>query len=208
MRKGLVLLLFLPFLLAGCTDRPQEKFVCIMPPDVELHPGDVVFRMGTGIASRVIKKLDPSGRFSHSGIVVDSMGKKMIIHAVADEHDYEGDVDRVKMDTPEVFFSSMYAECGEVCRPVDESLARKTADVAMEVYRRRVLFDHDYDDTDTTRMYCTEMVLYCFDRAGGKLVGDERHDIQVGNFHTRCMFPSDVYRSEMLKSIYQFYPNY
>ena len=204
-------LLLLPLLLWSCggsteeSASPSNGFQCIMPQDVQLHSGDVVFRKGTGMASRVILKLDTAGIYSHSGIVVDSMGVKMIVHSVADEHDYEGDVDRVKMDTPEVYFSDFYAQIGEVCRFDDEAIAIKAAEIAMQAYKRRVLFDHDYDDSDTTKMYCSELVVYAYNRAGIDLVSPEtRHEIDLPVLQTRCIFPSDLCHSKYLKSIYKF----
>ena len=85
----------------GCTDTQPPH--CIMPDDCTLHTGDVVFRRGSGLTSRTVIALDEKGEYSHVGIVVDSAGVKMVVHAVPDEPDFEGDPDRVKMDTPEQF---------------------------------------------------------------------------------------------------------
>lgn len=202
------ILLFFSFFLWGCSQKNDSEqvhgFKCIMPDDVQLQTGDVVFRRGTGMASRVILKLDTASNYSHSGIVVNYNGKKMIAHAVADEPDFEGDVDRVKMDTPEVYFSDHYAQCGEVCRIQDDSIAHKAAEIAIRAYERKVLFDHQYDDTDTTEMYCAELVVYAYNRAGLDLVSAERHEVIVPKFYAKCIFPSDLLNSKYLKSIYKF----
>ncbi len=203
-----VFFLLISSLFLGCSHKSSSEkvsgFECIMPGDVKLQTGDVVFRRGTGMASRVILKLDTASIYSHSGIVVDYDGKKMIAHAVADEPDFEGDVDRVKIDPIEVYFSDHYAECAEVCRIEDDSIARKAADIAIQTYERKVLFDHEYDDTDTTKMYCAELVVYAYKRAGIELVSPERHEVSVNNFHAICIFPSDLLNSKYLKSIYKF----
>ena len=104
---------------AACTghsarqDRPQ----CILPVGTELREGDVVLRMGGGVTSHAVVAADRGGQYSHVGIVVDSCGHPMIVHAVPGEPDFAGDVDRVKMDSPEKFFSSMTASCGAVRQP-------------------------------------------------------------------------------------------
>ena len=129
-----------------------------LPPSVELREGDVVFRRGGGMTSQAVLLADKNGYYSHCGIVIDSAGCKLIVHAVPGEPDYEGDPDRVKADRPATFFSSVYANAGEVCRADNDSTARRAARRAWEIYRRRVLFDHDYNSTDTTLLYCTELV--------------------------------------------------
>lgn len=187
-------------LLTGVSCRKQQSF-SILPSGVVLKPGDVVFRRGGGVASRVVLAVDRKGNYSHTGIVVDSCGVMMIVHSVPDEPDFEGDIDRVKMDSPDRFFSSQYAVIGEVCRPVDSVLALKASHIAFQVYRRGVAFDHDYDESDTTRMYCTELLEYAFVRAGCSLAGDRRHDVSLPFLHTRCILPSDIYCSPLLRSV-------
>lgn len=182
----------------------DTSFHSLLPADCQLREGDVVFRRGGGFTSHVVLAADVDGNYSHLGIVVDSAGVKMIVHAVPGEHDFEGDVDRVKMDLPDRFFSTEYAIVGEVCRPRDAVIARRAAEVAVRLYRKGVLFDHSYDDTDTTKMYCTELVVYAFRQAGYDLVGKERHLVDLPIVKASCIFPSDVYSSSFLKSIYMF----
>ena len=182
----------------------EDGFKCILPDDAHLQTGDVVFRRGTGMASKVILKLDTASIYSHSGIVVDYNGKKMVAHAVADEPDFEGDVDRVKIDPLEVYFSDHYAQCAEVFRTQDDSIARKAAEFAVQAFERKVLFDHQYDDSDTTKMYCAELVVYAYNRAGIDLVNPNRHEVSIQDFHANCIFPSDLLKSKYLKSIYKF----
>ncbi len=186
-------------MVGACSDNVAPR--CILPADCILQTGDVVFRRGSGVTSRTVIALDQKGEYSHVGIVVDSAGVKMVVHAVPGEPDFEGDPDRVKMDTPETFFSSFYAQLGEVCRPKDFLSAVRAAEEALKVYRRHTLFDHDYDDSDTTRMYCTELVVHAFRKAGVELVGEERHRVNVPILEVECMFPSDLLNSDYLESV-------
>ena len=196
-------LLFACLLLAGCTS--GEPFRSILPEDFELRTGDVVFRRGGGFTSKVVLAADVKGEYSHIGIVVDSAGTKMIVHAVPDEPDYEGDKDRVKMEAPEHFFSTEFTLIGEVCRPCDSVIARKAAEVAMRQYRKRVLFDHAYDDTDSTKMYCTELIAYAFRLAGRELITGERHTVDLPILKAKCIFPSDIHSSDFLESMIMFH---
>ena len=159
--KNVMLTTILTFaLLASCS---ENGFVSILPADCRLKAGDLVFRRGNGLASHAVLMVDKRGGYSHVGIVVDSCGTMMVVHAVPDEPDFEGDVDRVKMETPEKFFLSMNAKIGEVKRlKGDTATAIRAARHAMEIYRRGTLFDHNYDDTDTTRMYCCELIEHVY----------------------------------------------
>lgn len=189
--------------LAAC-DNKADGYRCLLPTGTELKEGDVVYRRGGGLVSHVVVAADRGGNYSHIGIVVDSAGTKMIVHAVPGEPDFEGDEDRVKMDTPEHFFSSEYTSVGEICRAKDTTVAKKAARAAIETYKRHTLFDHEYDDNDTTKMYCTELVVSSYNKAGVKIVGEERHHVSIPFLETYCIFPSDVYKSNYFKSIIIF----
>ncbi len=179
--------------------QPAER--SILPEDVSLMEGDVVFRLGGGAMSYAVAYVDRGGAYSHVGIVVDSAGQKMIVHAVPGEPDFEGDPDRVKMDTPERFFSTLNAKAGEVCRPQDGELAKRASVIAKEYYRQRILFDHRYDGNDSSELYCTELVVKAFEKAGQPLVGEPTHEFEMPGVHTVCWLPSDLHHSPHLKSI-------
>ena len=199
----MVLLVLFLSITGGCRDESPGN--CILPQRLKMKPGDIVFRRGSGLTSRIVMLADESGRYSHVGIVVDSADRMMIVHAVPGEPDYEGDPDRVKMETPERFFNAMNATIGCLCRVGDDKVATRAALVAKSVYQTNTMFDHDYDSKDTTKMYCTELVVFAYARAGLQLVADTcGHDINLPGLHTRCLLPSDIYQSAMLKKIKSF----
>lgn len=197
------LLTFFCITLCACSNN-YTNYKCIMPEGAELKAGDVVFRRGGGFTSQVVLVADRKGNYSHTGIVVEAEGKTMIVHAVPGEHDFDGDVDRVKMDTPERFFSSEYASIGEICRSADSLAAINAALEAYNIYKRNVLFDHDYNDADTTKMYCTELVVHAFKKAGVTLVGPERHEVRLPILRINCIFPSDIHESPYLETVLTF----
>lgn len=188
--------------LASCSQ--GQSLRCILPPDVAMRPGDVVFRQGGGFTSHVVRVADGGGAYSHTGIVVDSAGHLLVVHAVPGEPAYEGEPDCVKADAPEVFFNSMRANVGAVARSDDSTAAMQAARVAWQVYKRGTLFDHAYDDADTLQMYCTELVVHAYKAAGLSLVGTERHEVELPGLNTRCIFPSDVLKSSQLRVIRTF----
>lgn len=205
-KKIMKTVLSLAILAAALISCGSKRPRTIFPDGLELKPGDVVFRRGGGISSHAVMMADRGGRYSHVGIVVDSAGRKMIVHAVPGEPDFEGDPDRVKMETPEKFYSSVNANAGEVKRLTGDTLtARNAAEHALAAYRRGTLFDHEYDDSDTSKMYCCELVETAYSKAGMPLAGGARHDISLpGLKRIRCILPSDICDSRQLRKIISF----
>ena len=201
--KTLFTIITATIMLASCGEKEQRS---ILPEGCELRAGDVVFRRGSGLTSRAVLAADRYGAYSHIGIVVDSCGVMMVVHAVPGEPDYEGDPDRVKMETPEKFFISVNASKGEVRRfRGDPAVAEAAARCALSLYERGVLFDHDYDDADTTKMYCCELVEHSYRSAGRPLVGGARHSFSLpGLKPMRCILPSDLRGSDELELIVSF----
>lgn len=188
--------------LTGC----KKKSGTILPCDCTLNTGDIVFRRGGGITSHAVLLADNGGKYSHTGIVVDSAGNKMIVHAVPDEPDCPGDSDRVKMETPESFFHRTKASIGEVKRlKGNGSQAAAAARYAVEIYRRGTPFDHNYDDSDTVSMYCCELVNRVYLKAGIRLYNGKKHDIHLpGMKDIHCLLPSDLCNSKQLVTIKSF----
>ena len=139
--------------------------------------------------------LAPNGSLYHINLTGDTLADNVLL---------VGDPDRVKADRPEHFFSSQLATLGEVCRPADSAIAARAAQVAWDAYRRRALFDHNYDDADTTRFYCTELVAFAYRQAGVDLAEGRGHHINLPTMQQDCLFPSDIYESKFLYSIVQF----
>ncbi len=200
------LVLLLACSLLACHQRQVTTAESILPDTIVLRPGDVVFRRCTGLTSRIVAFQDTEGIFSHTGIVVDSAGVMMIVHAVPGEPDFQGDADRVKMDTPQKFYAQGYALAAAVCRPIDSVAGSRAACKAMEIYQRGTLFDNDYDDTDTTRMYCTELIAYVYRQAGIELLDSLRYTVSLPLTQLRCIMPSQIHNSKALKEIYMYNP--
>lgn len=200
-------------LLCGCGACGGSKPVgCIMPDTLmaRCREGDIVLRKGTGIASRVVCASPQSDDYSHCGIIAaDDDGRLLVVHAVPDEPDYEGDPDRVKAEPLLSFFSTIRASKGCLLRlsnAADSTLAARAARVAMQVFSRPTLFNHDYDDRDTTRMYCSQLVDYAYLRAGVSLVGRRRHHFNIpGLSLDHVLLPADFMHSARTTTLAEFY---
>ena len=196
-RMSVIYIMFISLLAISCSRTKGER--SIFPDGMVLADGDIVFRRGTGLMSHTVVAAD-GGRYSHVGIVVDSAGVKMIVHAVPDEPDFPGDIDSVKMESPRKFFSTINANVGEVMRYTDKNVASVAAREAMRLYRCGLLFDHD-----STKLYCSELVERAYLRAGVSLAEKRRHDFSVPGFHfDHVIMPSDIYNSSQLRTIARF----
>lgn len=195
-----LLVILLPLCILACSDGVSVQSGTIFPQDVELSPGDVVFRRGSGVTSHAVLLAEKGGAYSHVGIVVDSAGVPMVVHAVP----YEDDEDRVKMEHPNDFFAPSRAQKGAVFRHCSSEVARQAAEAAVKVYRRGVLFDHDYDANDTTKMYCTELVIFAYGKTGQPLPGLHSHHLHLVGFESDCFLPSDLQHCKDLKQVITF----
>lgn len=199
-----LLVIIVSLCILACSDGVSVQGDTIFPSDIQLKTGDVVFRRGSGFTSQAVIIAEHGGAYSHVGIVVDSAGVPMIVHAVPGEPDYDGDEDRVKMDSPEVFFSKVRAQRGAVYRHADSIVAKRAAQEAFKAYRRGVLFDHDYDSSDTTKMYCTELVVYAYGKTPYPLTDVENEHLKLVGFETDCILPSALLKCKDLRKMKAF----
>ena len=176
-----------------------------------LQQGDIVFRRGTGMVSHAVLAADRGGAYSHTGIVVEEEGVLKIVHIVPGEADPDGVKDRIKAESPEMFFAPDRAVEGAVMRIQDEQGMENGGEVAARAARRALMlvsagiaFDHDYDLEDTTRMYCTEFLQYVFEREGCDLTDGARSRISVPGFTGDYILPTDIQHSRHVKPIYRF----
>lgn len=170
-----------------------------------LKDGDLAFRRGVGLMSRAVLVADGKGIYSHVGILKQIDGSWFVIHAVPDEPDFAGDVDRVKVDSIARFFEIGRAVQGTVMRmSCSESAARMAAQMAYSMARRHVLFDHQYDLSDTTSMYCTELVEFVYRKVGVDLAEGRLSTVNMPGMRGCYLLPSDLMANRKLNTIYYF----
>ena len=207
MRKPLsvkyLLLVCLSVVGLACTngnDRPKSEFDRLIG---NLREGDLLFRKGTGIAGRIVTSLDSNGEYSHVGIVVRIDDKWYVVHAVPHEPDFEGDIDRVKCEPIELFTSRYPQANYRHYRTTATNKQRKIAiHHALRLSAERRPFDHDYDLSDSTKLYCTEFVEYVYSLAGVSISQGRRTHITFPSLSGDHILPSDLTEGGNLKPIY------
>ena len=197
-------LLIILFVMTGCRSE-QEKDVTQEWDTSRFEAGDLVFRRGRGVVSRAVLTADRKGHYSHIGILTGRYGEWFIVHAVPGEPDFEGDIDRIKKDSLQVFFSSKRAGRGAVVRvDADPAMKRRAAEKAMDLFRRGILFDHDYDLNDTTKLYCTELIDFVYRTQGIDLPEGRISRVTLPLYAGEYLFPSDIYQCALLTPIEEY----
>lgn len=193
------------FVLTGCQGSPDKDAQPVPLPQELFREGDIVFRKGTGITSRIVLTADREGTYSHTGILKKKDGLWYVIHAVPGEPDFKDDPDRVKMETVETFFKKRKAIHGSIMRVSKDSTAAYRAAVNAEhLYDVHVLFDHDYDLADTTKMYCTELIDFVYRKEGIDLPEGRISRVNIPGLRGDYLLPNDITQSKHLCLIYYF----
>jgi len=176
------------------------------PPTIDesiLQEGDLAFRRGYSVASRMVLAADKSGNYSHTGIIVhDSTGWK-VIHAVPGETDKEHPEERIKKETLAQFYATDRSMSGAIFRldtimQIREIAAKK----AKELFDRKLLFDHDYDSEDSSKIYCTELLYFVYRTTGIDITENRRTSFP--GFRTPFILPQDIIRNKMLKEVFSY----
>jgi len=198
MRKITVLIgLFFTVFVLGCQQKTAFSFQI---DENILKEGDLVFRRGMSIASHVVLMADDDGGYSHIGIIVkDSLGWK-VIHSVPGETNEEYPEEIIKKETLAQFFAPDRAVAGAIYR-VDtaETLGLLAAQKAQIVFERKLLFDHQYDLEDSSKMYCTELVYFVYKYAGIDISEGRRNSYP--GFREAFLLPGDMLACSKLKKI-------
>mgnify|MGYP000979477423 CR=1 FL=1 len=200
LRSGIGIVLCLSFLLS-CKEARHQDFLF---PEHLLREGDLAFRCGRSMASNTVLAADAGGEYSHVGIVVKQNDTFKIIHAVPDEHDNEYDVDRVKMDDIQTFFSPEKSIYGAIMRVNDSTIATTAAHRALQIIEQGTLFDHNYDLSDSSKMYCTELIYFVYKEAGIDLTEGRRSNVKLPVVSGTYIFPSDIQKNSSLQLLYRY----
>ncbi len=148
-----------------------------------IRPGDIVLRKGFGVVSATIARtLDEEFSVSHCGIVVaDSLGQLRVIHSVSSSL---SDFDGVQECSIGTFQHSSVVGTMLVVR------FRDTADVPLSqmavaadrYLKQKIPFDNKYDISDSTAMYCSEMVWNALKETYGYDIYPDKSKSEVVKF--------------------------
>lgn len=194
MVKLIELLLLTALLLCGCAER---RDIVEVTGQEGFREGDLVLRCGYGAESKVVAEASQS-IYSHIGILhYDTPSAQwQVIHAVPGEAE-KGEPEWLKAESISEFYASDRASCGAWMR-VDcpDSIAASAARYALQKVEEQVAFDNDYLLSDTTQIYCTELVWQAYLHQGIDLSEGHRHEVpSIFSKDGACIFPCDIEKS-------------
>jgi hypothetical protein len=169
-------------------------------PENLLHEGDLVFRLGRGTSSRIVNMADNENSFSHIGILVKNNSEWYVIHSVPGEENETNGKEVIKCDPVKRFFANDRTIYGVVMRwDSIHAIEKQIVDNAKSFYQQKLLFDHNYTLSDSTALYCTELVHRVFLKQNVDLSENRRHSFPL--FKEQIIFPSDILKNKRLHEI-------
>lgn len=155
-----------------------------------LHDGDIIFRRGLDMMSRLVMTQGDAARFSHVGVVVVQQNKPYVIHAMPTEAKQPGGA---ILEPLASFMSASQAADVAVYRDTGLNGAQREAIRQSAFAQLGLPFDERFQLSDTTKVYCSALVLRAYAEAGIKLV-DERAKIQVPLLPEHVVPPDHIRR--------------
>lgn len=128
--------------------------------------GDVILRNGVGIISELFATCSLADKtFSHAGILLDTDSGWVVCHALGGEASGEGGL---LLDELEEFCSRQVTDTFMVFRLTDDAATRaRVRSYCLRKRNEEVRFDRRFDLTDTSAMYCTELVYRAYESSTG-----------------------------------------
>lgn len=166
--------------------------------------GDIIFRRGSSMASRVVLMSDPDSDYSHTGIVHIRDSVIRVVHAAPGE--YHNDSAAVKSESLATFTKPALASKVGLVRvksahKTSSELASRTA---YGYYCRNVLFDKAYDLQDTAALYCTELIWQAYLHAGVDLVNSHFDKLNALVKTADFILPSSLFYSPYIEIVAEF----
>ncbi|MDR2834845.1 MAG: hypothetical protein LBV69_01400 [Bacteroidales bacterium] len=190
------------FSLVSCSLRTDEIIERNFD-DICLQDGDLVFRKGKSVTSRLVLAAKKDNNFSHVGIVAKIDNSFKIIHCVPDDFENSDGEEIIKCENLEKFFSFDNAVTGAVFRLENfDTISLLASKKAVEFFNQKIKFDHDLDLKDSSKMYCTELIFCCFNSIGVDITKGQRTVFPT--VKKEFLFPNDILKNNNFKLIYQF----
>lgn len=175
-------------LLCACSSRENAFSGTSLSVDTTgWRNGDLIFREGPSPESQAVK-LASDAQFSHVGILVYDEVHQLwtVVHAVPSEEDPE----LVKREPLSEFLRSDRAKSACSHR-VDCSNAVADAAARYACHKIGTPFDNEYSLSDTTRLYCTELVWQAYLHQGLD-ISHGRHSVTFFGFDDEYIYPADL----------------
>ena len=122
-----------------------------------IEDGDIILKMGYGTISKIIaKQLNEKNQLSHCAIVYKKDTSMYIIHSVSGEI---SDKDGVQKASFSDFYNDIKPNSLFVLRHKSDTKTRSEISTFASYYLSKLIpFDNDFNNSDSTKLYCSELV--------------------------------------------------
>ena len=128
--------------------------------------GDILLRQGNSLISTLITQAFPSAEgMSHCGILVHDQGKWKIIHSISGSI---SDSDGIRIEDLQSFISKAYLGNIRHIKPAFQIEPALLGNRARYYLSQRSAFDHDFDLSNSDRLYCSELIRSVYLDAGAE----------------------------------------
>lgn len=196
---GIILIAFIGVLLYRTKQADPNVTAASLPDGA--RTGDIVFFHGTRMRSMAVRYLDPGpGAMSHLGILIRSDSSLLVVHA--SPHSSGNTTPRVRLESLDTVLREGNVASMLLYRCTVDSAGYKAAEWACTFAERGLPFDSEFDLTTDTALYCTELVLQAYLRAGVN-IATEAIDTLFHPFGRKAiLFPTNIARSRLLRQVY------
>lgn len=174
----------------------------ILPDNLELQNGDLIFRRGRSVESQIVLLSDGDSDYSHVGIIYIKNKEPFVIHSVPAENGEEYEL--IKMEGIKEFLSEDKATRFAVFRLEDSliNIAATASKFAYDCYLKKYYFDNQYDLLSDKKLYCTELIWKAYRNAGVDIVQNRLHHINFIVINKKMIMPSSIIESKYLKLVH------
>lgn len=139
-----------------------------LPPldSLLFESGDIILRQGTSFVSSFIARSFPgSHEMSHCGILVEDNGIWKVIHSISghiSEHD------GIRIETAKTFMQKAFKNKVILVKPKFNIDRKLITQQAWNYLILKAAFDHEFNLSDSSKLYCSELVRAVYLDAGSE----------------------------------------
>lgn len=186
----------------GCVTRTPKTYPTIHIPEADFRSADLALRLGRSIESDLIARGGKSGNhYSHIGLLIES-DSGMIVVDIEPSTDKESE--QIKAQSVGDFFNHEKAIAGAIMRydGLDSTQINTLKNKAIELLNSSITFDHDYQLSDNSKMYCTELIEVLFNAINISLSENRNRTLPLAK--EPVIIPSDISQNRNLKRIWSY----
>ncbi len=180
MKRRLILLLLLLlatlWIMRNLKHFADKKLVKENPPihtlqdslKKQFQNGDIILRYGYGyVSEQIVDYLNEEQAVSHCGIIYKKDNHWQVIHSDSADNTSK---DGVQITDFDVFTNHSKLNSIIVVRlkDIDSLASQKVINLAKNYADNKIPFDYTFDQTDDSKLFCTELIYQSFLQATGK----------------------------------------